>query len=97
MVEGPTLKTLDVGHVTGSNPVTPILKVALSNQWMIYDSRNDRMKYVSAGNQRKAIEKAYKKFGVIPQRTDHARPRNCTGELMKVDEFDKWMSKVFKD
>ena len=63
-----------------------------NDQWMVYDAKKDVIKYVTADDQKHAIEKAYEKFGVLPQRTDHARPRNCTGELMSIDEFKDYMS-----
>lgn len=62
---------------------------------MIYDDEQQIIKYVKAKNQRHAIKKAYRKFGVFPQRTDHARPWNCMGELMGVDEFEEWVEKEY--
>lgn len=58
---------------------------------MVYDSRDDSLKEVFAASQRKAIKKAASKYGVVPQRTDHARPRRGDGSLMSPEEFEGFM------
>lgn len=65
--------------------------------WMLYDSKTDKMKIKAAANQREAIKKALR-LGVVPRQTHDVRPMQggYSIDLMSETEFRKFMDKIEK-
>jgi len=66
--------------------------VSPSSEWTVYDRKKEKFKLVQASNQKQAVLRGTE-LGVLARHTNHARPRTGDGELMKVDEFRKWLER----
>ena len=69
------------------------MKLSPSFEWTVIDTDSSKLKLIQASSQKEAVRKAYNNYGLVPKRTDHARPRTGDTTLMGKDEYRDWLER----